>query len=826
MTIEGARGPRWTSFRKALYVKITPSARVLRMLGEIDFDEWQCVAELVDNSFDDFTEIRRAGTPWVGGLQVRVDLPASPDGRLIIADSGRGMDRSRLERSVRAGWSGNNPLDKLGLFGMGFNVATARLGRRTRVLTTRQGDPNWIGVEIDLDRIKDDFEADDISEPKGDINEHGTRIVIDHLQRDRADWLRRNGAALRNTLGGVYSWMLENEPFELWVGGIRVKPVRHCRWADDRFVMYNAKERIPAYIEIDEKLEDGLACADCGQWELQGEGRCTSCGGDQLLVRTRRIHGWLGIQRHLHKREYGIDFLRNGRKILRGDKQLFTWRNPHGSVGNEEPEYPVEMAHQGGRIIGEIHLDHVPVTYQKDAFQYGDRSWRSAVEVLRGRGPLLPQRATQLGYPENISPLGLLFKGFRRNDAGERCLIPGDGRNPIHEETRRWAQRFQQGDPGYQSDEIWWQAVRDHEHIKQQGKEDKAADSTPGNADEAAVLDALGLGSNARDHGEPSRGTAAGPALAGRPAAPPTANPRADASSIDGSGRSLAPPPVRETRQQRFERHMAASAPYPEISRMVGHPSIGYIDVEGRRLIGPDGRTANDLLLDENGHPAPLLVDERRGNKITVFVNLSHEAFQRFAISPAEALLVEAAARLKVQVSSPLSHSQLMAEFRSHSFPSAALDRNIVTEAGKELLHEIRIRMAAAIDHSGEPGRAFQYLSPDEQTATESAMITTGSPTSVANISHSGQFVLHAPPLFLVRLLEEWPEAFMDGHVFRGPYASVTSAPARRLSLARTVGYLTDVASQASFDGHPTATQMSRTRLSTALLADELGDEE
>ena len=50
-------------------MKITPSARILRMLGEIDFDPWRCIAELVDNSFDDFTEIVGAGTPWAGGFK-------------------------------------------------------------------------------------------------------------------------------------------------------------------------------------------------------------------------------------------------------------------------------------------------------------------------------------------------------------------------------------------------------------------------------------------------------------------------------------------------------------------------------------------------------------------------------------------------------------------------------------------------------------------------------------------------------------------------------------------------------------------------------------
>ena len=44
-------------------MKITPSARILRMLGEIQFAEWQCVAELVDNAFDDFSDVLAEGQP-------------------------------------------------------------------------------------------------------------------------------------------------------------------------------------------------------------------------------------------------------------------------------------------------------------------------------------------------------------------------------------------------------------------------------------------------------------------------------------------------------------------------------------------------------------------------------------------------------------------------------------------------------------------------------------------------------------------------------------------------------------------------------------------
>ncbi|WP_433221961.1 ATP-binding protein [Microtetraspora malaysiensis] len=778
-------------------MKITPSARVLSMLGEIDFDEWQCVAELVDNPFDDFLDILRSGTEWPDGFTVSVTLPSSPKGVLEVRDTGRGMSYDRLARAVRAGWSGNDMHDKLGLFGMGFNISTARLGRRTRVLTTRAGDTEWIGVEIDLDQIKDDFEAKDITETKTDPSQHGTMIIIDRLHRTRAEWLRRNGASLRNTLGSVYSWILTEHPFDLYVGGTRVKPVRHCRWGDDRYVLYNGKERIPTYIPIDEKLQDGIACRDCGEWQIGSGEVCSVCGSGNLTVRERRIHGWLGVQRYLDKTEYGIDFLRNGRKILRWDKQFFTWNNPDGIAGNEEPEYPVELAHQGGRLIGEIHLDHVPVTYQKDAFEYGDRSWLTAVELLRGLAPLQPQRARKLGYPENESPLALLFKGFRRNDAGLRYLVPGDGHKPLHAATRDWGRKFQAGEVAFQTDEHWWQQVLRHEEIKNRGKEAKTADSVPAQPDEKAVGEALGFPIDMPTSGMTGLET------------PSTASATPAPSAKE----------KKETRSERLARYESAATPHAYLSRSFGHPELGYLKV--RTLLLKPG----ERLIDDNGLHTPVLLDQRSGNELTTLVDPEHAAFRRFGADYADLLLVELAAVLKVRARSDWSPSQLVAAIRAESLQDSALDGTTVGAEARDLLAEIRERVTETLDQSGDYTTAYGHLTHEEKIATEEEMIAAGRVGLVGRLGRDSGFVHHMPALALVRLVQAMPESFMDGAIFRGPYAGVSSPSGKALSLARVTGCLADVATLGTFAGGATAQQLRRARLSIALLRDELAGE-
>lgn len=770
---------------------ITPSPRILRMLGEIEFDEWQCIAELVDNAFDDFTDLWQAGATWPGGYKVSVTLPgpgASLAGsEVIVRDTGQGMSREKLEDAVRAGWSSNDRFDKLGLFGMGFNVSTARLGSRTRVLTTRADDPEWIGVEIDFDTLGPDFQAKDISEPKSDPSEHGTRIEIGRLKTRHAEWLQRNAENLRGILGRVYSWILANRPFELWVQGVRVKPRVACRWGDDRYVVYGSgasSEKIPAYIEIDQKYDPADACDRCGNWQQPGKEVCDECGSTELRHRDRRIHGWLGIQRHLDKREFGIDFIRNGRKILQHDTRLFQWSNPNDPLAGVDTEYPVELAIQGGRIIGEIHLDHVPVTYQKDAFEYGDRGWKAAVDFLRGPGPMLPQKAKAAGYGENTSPLARLIKGYRRNDPGLRNLVPGDGTRPIHEETRAWARKFWQGDPDYQSDQRWWDAVVSHEQRKKQAKQDKANGGSAGTADEDAVIEALG-------------GTG-------------QASPAAPAKEPDGQ------PAKKETAQERVARYTADATILPELTRDFGIPELGNLKVTTLAVAaGP--------VIDMEEQPTPVWLVQGPGGTATALVDASHQVFTQFGADVSDVLLIEIAAVLKVRADSSLSHAQVAARLRAACLPDTALDIDVIGSQARELLADVRQRMADQVD--SDPQRALQYLTPDEQTATENDLVAQGADLS-AHLGDDGRFLLHVPPLFLVKLFEQWPEAFMDGRVFVGPYATLSSPSSRRLSVARITGYLNDVATVLTFQTSPAAAQLQRTRLSVQLLLDELAPDE
>jgi DNA topoisomerase VI subunit B len=173
---------------------LTPDPRVLQMLGEINLPQWRCLAELIDNSIDGFVHAVRSSAP-IDAPEIGVALPMADkeNARVTIKDNGPGMSFESLENAVRAGWSGNDPLSNLGLFGMGFNIATARLGLVTEVWTSRAGDPEEVGVRIDLDELRTtrSFKVPRQTRAKPDHNAHGTTIVISRLKPDQRAYLAR-----------------------------------------------------------------------------------------------------------------------------------------------------------------------------------------------------------------------------------------------------------------------------------------------------------------------------------------------------------------------------------------------------------------------------------------------------------------------------------------------------------------------------------------------------------------------------------------------------------------------------------------------------------
>ena len=251
-----------------------------------------------------------------------------------------------------------------------------------------------------------------------------------------------------------------------------------------------------------------------------------------------------------------------------------------------------------------------------------------------------------------------------------------------------------------------------------------------------------------------------------------------------------------------------------ELSRDFGLPDLGSIRVDARLLSGQ--------VLNGDNQPTPIWLAQGSGGTATALIDESHDVFTKLGFEYADLLVLEISGLLKVKSETPQSQSQIASRLRAACLPDTVIDASVIRDQATELMSDIRQRMSDMVND--DPQRALGYLDPDEQTQTETAMIADGADSLTATLGGSGQFILHVPPLYLVKLLENWPEAFLDGKVFAGAYVSLISASSKRLSLARVVGYLNDVATLLTFQT-PNIIQLRRTRLSITLLAREVAPE-
>lgn len=612
---------------------LTPDPRVLQMLGEINLPQWRCLAELIDNSIDGFLNAARGGGP-IASPEINLTVPTRDDetARLSVRDNGPGMSIDQLETAVRAGWSGNSPLSSLGLFGMGFNISTARLGLVTEVWTTRAGDPEYVGVRIDLDELRTSrsYLAPRQTRAKSDHNEHGTEIVISRLKPDQRTYLARanNLRTVRSHLARTYSSLLRETAIghlRLKLNNTRIEPRRHCIWGEDRTVELPDGTVVRAVEKIDVPLAPRRYCTYCMLTIPSGELSCPTGSAHCNVVETpRRLHGWIGLQRYLDETDFGIDLIRHGRKIEIANKDLFLWSDGESS----EIEYPIDDPRNRGRIVGEIHLDHCRVSYTKDRFERDDTAWDEMVRLVRGDGPLQPLKAKQRGHGPNHSPLFKLFQAFRRsspqgkNGLWSRIMVVKD-----NDRAMEMAIAFASNEPEYFDDDRWWQIVEEQDR------------------------EILGPGASPTDGpaGGPSPPVPEGFVDPGDTHAGPTAG--------DTPEEAAPPPPVRH--------------PIYELTRKYVHPTY-RVEYE----IQCFSASADDPSLS-SGLPWMLKLEDVATRTYAFVVHLDNEIFRSTTMTPLDALLTELAFRtvdfLKGQVQD-ISMAAVLADFRREYCAESRLD--------------------------------------------------------------------------------------------------------------------------------------------------------
>jgi hypothetical protein len=495
-----------------------------------------------------------------------------------------------------------------------------------------------------------------------------------------------------------------------------------------------------------------------------------------MQLRDRRIHGWFGVQRYLDESEYGIDFLRNGRKIRVNDRSLFSWENPDDST--QVPEYPVEIPAGQGRIVGEIHLDHVRVGYQKTDFNRETRDWRSAVIALRGEGPMRPKKAKDLGYPVNSSPLGEIYKGYQANRPGSECLIPGNGKTAIHDAARDWGKKFHQGLPEYLSDEIWYQAVLAHDEIRN-------GVSSPGPAvDDVESLSAR-TGLAPLDRG-----------LDG------------DRTSSDGTVSEQPQPAQAETEEQRFERYRAKARQ--------------MFDLTGEVMLAPLGRktvTVFDTpspLIDDQDRQVPSLTHMGKGMNLEVYVHGEHPVFREYGRDPRDYALIEIAQTLHAFEPDGQKVTAIAAAV-TQQFPDQRVTESALRDRAAWLLNRIRDLMAPIVAESSA-SELWKSLPDDVQAQVERDAGRTDPSLNWPTVVEEGTFVSYLDPTGIAAAVRAWPEAFLDGKVFTTSWSGWTDTAVKDRHVSQTIRPLEVISEFLADLGAKSRLELSLVRISFDIL--------
>lgn len=736
---------------------LTPDPRVLQILGEINLDQWKCLAELIDNSVDAFINARRDGAQ-VDSPSVVISLPTQDkeDASVTVRDNGPGMTLEQLERAVRAGWSGNNPLDNLGLFGMGFNIATARLGMVTEVYTTRAGDKEWMGLRIDLNELRRTrtYQTPRLTRPKHDPSAHGTEIKILRLKLDQRIYFSKsaNHNKIRRQLARVYAPLLlsKDAPFTLQINTQNVQAKRPCHWDPDRSVLGGDGKSVHAVETFDVELPTRHYCLTC-MLTFSGTQGCPTAGPEcKTIELNRRLHGWVGLQRYMHEEDFGLDIIRNGRVIEIQNKDLFVWS------GGERPEreYPIDDQRNRGRFIGEIHLDHCRVSYTKDRFERDDTSWAEMVSLVRGEGPLQPQKAKALGFEPQDAPLYRLFQAFRRSSpqgkTGRWSRILAVKNN---ERAIEMADLFHKGGAEYQTDEKWYELVEE---------EDRGV--------VGATPTAMGPGSAspAIPDGFLDELDVSAPASAGAPSSAPADPP---------------PTPTAPTRQKLHE-----------LSRVYKHPLLKVEFTVEAFMVG-----ANDPDLPSKA-PWTLKIEDPGTRTFLFLFDADHPVFRSVTMTPTDAVLSELAFKtyefLKEASPNSAIFATILSDLRGEYAEDAKLDPKSIIAFADKALREI----AQSVGVAGEAtlfNALFQDLPQPAQEKIRRKIASTGM-SGAQVVIDSGEFLSYADVSDIRQFVRRHPEFFFDGRFWTQPYASLeygdtkVNDEARERVMERYDAYLAD----------------------------------
>ena len=523
---------------------------------------------------------------------------------------------------------------------------------------------------------------------------------------------------------------------------------------------------IPARFDFDQVVYSQRRCVYDGALLDERSSACLECGGSEFRTLEERIKGWVGIQRFDDNNRFGIDLVRNGRAIRVAEKDAFF---SYSDALESEREYPTDQ--QTGRIVGEVHLDHVPVDFQKQDFQRSSEEWQRAMDFLRG-GSLLPGK-----WPagqRNETPVSKLFQGYRkvRNPGREDMYMgrwddhAGKGVRLSRKEEAEMYVRFVNHEPGYYDDARWWELVETANTPPVQALE-KCPDCGFQNLPSDDVCGDCGRLIKAKAciacSAEIPKSAAACPEC-GASQIPDVQEPWR--CLVCGGTNGIDDESCGTCASLRGEEDPTSVAVLRRVSEDV--PTLSF---DSRSFLMADGgrtepltaavRRTGTMRAAWNGHPVPTITFRTAGH-LEIFIDLMHPTFTQLGVHPEEAVAVEAAQYL-YSVRSDLAGrpghsvhtiaSRVLVEVWGDQL---AAGPEKIREGTRLLFTQIADRLAANPDAADFYGELDQF----ELREITDRLISAGSLDELPTLRANGGYLRYAPasviPRFFLRRPDGW----------------------------------------------------------------------
>lgn len=771
---------------------LTPDPKVLIALTHTALKPMDALSELIDNAIDSFTIAENMGKPVEFPL-VLISLPSNAElrqneGCLQVRDNGPGMTPSMAEKALKAGFSGNNPYDSLGLFGMGLNIATGKMGSRTTLITATEGDEKAIKVVVDLIQIQaaKSYEVipELIDKPEG--FKHGTVIQVDRWWPQGnpnygfiSKVVGKSRPLVRRTIGRRYASFLKESHVRIQIDNEYCEPFEHCVWAPHRFVERTGHGKIPAVFNFNEVVGSQTRCVDCFALIPNDDAACAACGSRSFRTIEERIKGWVGIQRFDSSNHYGVDLIRNGRAIrVLEQGAFFEFTDDYGQTVKD---YPIDSTY--GRIVGEVHLNHVPVDFMKQDFQRSSSEWLSAMSFLRGDSSLQPK---QEGAKDNESYIYKLYQGYRRvRRVGKHDMYMGywDGNKACRigrDVEKEYFNRFEKKEPGFYDDAEWWKLVEAADTPPLEDLEECPECSAENlkDADCCQICGHVLIGKTCAKCGAEIPLSASSCMHCGVSQVPEveepwrclicrTTNPADDENcSSCGALRGTLNPCSPEYLREQSDKSEQLSIQNCSIELSDGAYSTG-VDV--------NCFIARNPIKNHRGVLLPAVID--KGESIDIFIFRQHPVFQILSYEPEELISNEVAAYIhatNARFVGSAEHTLANLTWKiMDKYWSEALADNVekVREDAKALFAEILDRLPELF--KDEAVDIFNALDDADKKQLVENLNDEGMIENISALKESGGYLSYISYSSLVKIFIQYPAKFFDGAVWSEPFHSI-----------------------------------------------------